>query len=51
MKPSSNDRAKLKRSDKALSNTLIDNLLKTGVFKSAAKEELSSEVKQLLEDF
>jgi len=51
MKPKSHNHAKLKKSGKVLSNALLDDLLKTGVFKSAVKEELSSEVKHLLEDF
>jgi hypothetical protein len=51
MRVNNNKSAKLKKSDKPLSNALIDDILDTGVFKSPVKENLSSEVKKLLEEF
>lgn len=43
--------ARLKKSEKPLTKALLDDLLKTGIFRSPVKEELSSEVEKLLEDF
>jgi hypothetical protein len=51
MHKSKNYHAKLKKSEKPLTNALLDDLLKTGIFRSPFKEELSSEVEKLLEDF
>lgn len=51
MRVTHNKFAKIKKSDKPLSKALIDDLLQTGVFKSPVKENLSSEVEKLLEEF
>jgi hypothetical protein len=46
--PSKEKYVRLEPSDEKLSQTLIDNLLETGVFSSPVEEELSPEVQQLL---
>jgi hypothetical protein len=51
MNNKTNSSAKLVKSERQPSNALIDNLLETGIFKSAVQESLSSEVEKLLEDF
>jgi len=50
MQPKKEFYTRLKKSNEKLSQTLIDNLLETGVFNSPVEEELSPEVQRLLKN-
>lgn len=51
MRKQKDEHAKVKKSDKRLTNFLLDEILTTGVFQSPVKESFSSEVEKLLEEF
>jgi hypothetical protein len=51
MRKNKNNYDKFLKSEKPLSNALIDDLLTTRVFQSPVEEDLSLEVEKLLENF